>query len=193
MHYNLNKELKSSFLSCGKDTETILKKLFIEDRQHAEELKRLLVINTKDCMDISNQEYNKIVKKINIGDLIENKYIRLSPKLRMPEHEEIKSYIIITFDNFTPSLNTEHRDNIIHIDIICHLDYWEMPDFEIRPIKIAGYIDGMLNKTKLSGIGELNFIGMNELILDENLAGYTLMYETIHSIDGDDKIPGGDI
>jgi len=53
----------------------------------------------------------------------------------------------------------------------------------MRPIKIAGYIDGILNNNKLSGIGTLNFAGMNEIILDENLAGYCLMYVATHGSD----------
>ena len=45
------KKIISSFLSCEKDFEEILRKLFIENRPHSDELKRLLVINTKDCLD----------------------------------------------------------------------------------------------------------------------------------------------
>ena len=57
----------------------------------------------------------------------------------------------------------------------------------IRPLKIAGYIDGILNKAKLSGIGELNFLGCNQLILDEELSGYSLSYRAIHG--SDDRLP----
>ena len=62
-----------------------------------------------------------------------------------------------------------------------------MDNFQIRPLKIAGYIDGILNKTKLSGIGELEFMGCNELVLDEVLSGYTLSYRAVHG--SDDRIP----
>ena len=44
-------EFTSSFLSCEKDLETILRKLFIESEPYSTELKKLLVINTKDCLD----------------------------------------------------------------------------------------------------------------------------------------------
>ena len=40
-------EIKSSFLSCEKDTETILKRLLIESRPHSDILKKLLVIKKK--------------------------------------------------------------------------------------------------------------------------------------------------
>ena len=65
-----------------------------------------------------------------------------------------------------------------------------MDDFQIRPLKIAGYIDGILNNAKLTGIGELNFMGCNELVLDEVLSGYTLSYRAIHG--SDDRIPDED-
>jgi hypothetical protein len=63
-----------------------------------------------------------------------------------------------------------------------------MGNYRLRPLKICGYIDGILNNTKLSGIGTFQFAGCNELILDENLSGYTLIYRAVHG--SDDKIPG---
>ena len=51
-------ELKSSFLSCEKDTESIIHKLFVDSRPHSDMLKRLLLINTPDCLnDMTNQVY----------------------------------------------------------------------------------------------------------------------------------------
>lgn len=183
------KGLKSSFLSCEKDIETILRKLFIESQPYSEELIRLLVINTKDCLDnIENSVYNKKVKEMSLGKLREDGYIKLEPKINMGEHEDIKSYIILSFDNFVETSNPEYRDCTISFDILCHTDYWDIGNYRIRPLKIAGYIDGILNNAKLSGIGELNFLGCNELVLDENLSGYTLMYTATHG--NDDRIPG---
>ena len=84
--------------------------------------------------------------------------------------------------------NPEFRDCTISFDVICHTDYWDIGNYRMRPVKILGYIDGILNNEKLSGIGTLNFMGANELILDENLSGYTLMYRAVHG--SDDKIEG---
>ena len=44
-------EFRSSFLSCEKDTESIIRKLFIDSRPYSDYLKRLLIINTSDCID----------------------------------------------------------------------------------------------------------------------------------------------
>ena len=178
-------EFKSSFLSCEKDTEAIIKKLFVDSRPYSDLLKRLLVINTSDCLyDMTNTKYIERINNMTVQKLREEGYIRLEPKIPFGENEEVKSYIRISFDNFTPARNNEYfRDCIVEIDIICHPEYWDLGNYRQRPIKIAGYIDGILNKSKLSGIGTLNFIGMNEIILDENLAGYCLMYSAVHGAD----------
>lgn len=178
-------EFKSSFLSCEKDTEAIIKKLFVDSRPYSDLLKRLLIINTSDCLyDMTNQKYIERIDKMTVQKLREEGYIRLEPKIPFGENEEVKSYIRISFDNFTPARNNEYfRDCIVEIDIICHPEYWDLGNYRQRPIKIAGYIDGILNGSKLSGIGTLNFIGMNEIILDENLAGYCLMYSAVHGAD----------
>ena len=177
-------DFKSSFLSCEKDTETIIKKLFVDSKPYSDYLKRLLIINTKDCLnDMTNPVYLDMIKNMSVQKLRDQGYIRLEPKIAMKENEEVKSYIRLSFDHFTPSRNEYFRDCIIEIDILCHPEYWDIGNFRMRPLKIAGYIDGILNNNKLSGIGTLNFAGCNELILDENLAGYCLMYTATHGND----------
>ena len=189
----LSKPIQSSFLSCEKDTETILKKLFITSRPYSDELKRLLVINTKDCLDNTTSEiYRAKLNEMSLAKLISNGYVRLAPKIIFTEHEEVKAYILISMDNFVPNAeNPQYRDCIVNFDIICHTDCWDIGDYKLRPQKIAGYIDGILNNCKLSGIGTFNFMGCSQLILDENLSGYTLSYLAIHG--NDDTIPPQDI
>ena len=185
-------QFSSSFLSCEKDIEEILRKLFVVSKPYSDIIKRLLVINTKDCLDNQNSAViNQKLAEMSLSKLKQEGYITLEPKLRMNEHNEIKSYIVVGCDNFTPNMtNPEYRDCTVTFDIICHTDYWDLGDYRIRPLKIAGYIDGILNNTKLSGIGRFNFMGCNEIVLDENLAGYTLMYRAIHG--SDDHIPSNE-
>lgn len=175
-------EFKSSFLSCEKDAELIIKKLFVDSRPYSDMLKRLLLINTSDCLyDMTNPKYLEIINRTSIQDLKDKGYLRQGPKLALGENEEVKSYIRISFDHFTPCKDNPHfRDYIVEIDILCHPDYWDIGNFRQRPLKIAGYIDGILNENKLSGLGTLHFAGANELLLDENLAGYCLMYTAVH-------------
>ena len=185
----ITNNFNSSFLAFEKDIETILRKLFIESNPYSEVLKRLLVINTKDCLDNADSPAIKEkLKSMSLAKLRQEGYIKLEPKIAMPEHEEVKAYIIISCDNFTPNdTNTYYRDCTVSFDIICHLDYWDLGNYRIRPLKIAGYIDGILNEAKLSGIGTFNFLGCSELVLNEDLAGYTLIYRAVHG--NDDKLP----
>ena len=178
-------QFSSSFLSCEKDIEEILRKLFVSSKPYSDYLKKLLVINTQDCLD--NETSTTIQQKIadmSLAKLRQEGYIKLEPKIKIGEHEEVKSYIIISCDNFTPNATNPHyRDCTVTFDIICHTDYWDIGNYRIRPLKIAGYIDGILNKARLSGIGTFNFIGCNQLILNEELSGYTLIYSAIHGND----------
>ena len=97
-------DFTSSFLSCEKDLETILRRLFVESQPYSNDLKRLLVINTKDCLDNKTSEvYQNAIKDMSLAKLRENGYIKFEPKIKMPEHEEVKSYLIFSFDNFKPN------------------------------------------------------------------------------------------
>lgn len=181
-------QFSSSFLSCEKDIEEILRKLFVSSKPYSDHLKKLLVINTQDCLD--NETSATIKQKIadmSLAKLRQEGYIALEPKIPFGEHEEVKSYIIISCDNFTPNeTNPYYRDCTVTFDILCHTDYWDLGNYRIRPLKIAGYIDGILNKARLSGIGTFQFMGCNQLVLNETLSGYTLMYRAVHG--NDDKI-----
>lgn len=181
-------QFSSSFLSCEKDIEEILRKLFISSKPYSDYLKKLLVINTQDCLD--NETSATIQQKIadmSLAKMRQEGYIKLEPKIKVGEHEEVKSYIIISCDNFTPNATNPHyRDCTVSFDIICHTDYWDIGNYRVRPLKIAGYIDGILNKARLSGIGTFQFMGCNQLILNEELSGYTLIYRAVHG--NDDKI-----
>ncbi|MBQ8206366.1 MAG: hypothetical protein IJZ77_02795, partial [Bacilli bacterium] len=95
------------------------------------------------------------------------------------------------FDNFTPNPgNPYYRDCTVMIDVICHTDYWDIGNYRLRPLKIAGYIDGILNESRLSGIGTFQFAGCSEIVLDEHLSGYCLIYSATHG--ADDNVPEED-
>lgn len=182
---------QSSFLSCEKDCETILRKLFIESQPYSDILKRLLVINTKDCLDnTANEEYNKKIKQASLSWLRDNGYVRLVPRIQMPEHEQQKAYILMSFNKFLPNYNTEFRSNMITFEIMCHTDCWDLGNYRLRPLKIAGYIDSILHNSRLSGIGQLKFAGCTPTVLDENVMGYMLVYKAVHG--NDDKIQGNE-
>jgi len=180
-------EFNSSFLSCEKDTELIVRKLLVDSKPYSDELKRLLLINTKDCLDDrTNPAYLAKIRSMSVADMIDEGYIRCKPKLQLEENQEVMSYILISYGNFSPTSNDHFRDCTIEIDIICHTDVWDLGNFRQRPIKIMGYIDGILNKSRLTGIGTLEFVDADMIVLSEELSGYCLMYRAVHG--DDDKI-----
>lgn len=177
----LRTNYKSTFLSINKDQETIWRKLFVESKPYSNYLKRLLIVNAPDCLDTNQVQYQTTIDRYSIKDMHDAHFIRATPKLPFGEHEEVKSYILLEFDDFVPTNNPRYRDCVISFSIISHLDYWEMDDYNLRPWMIAGYVDGILNESKLSGIGTLQFLGASQLVLNEYLGGVLLRYVATHS------------
>ena len=136
-----------------------------------ERLKRLLYHTSRDALNQRNLTEDESLSLF-------GKNIKIVPKLTVDR--TVLNYVIISFDNFTPSGNPEFRDNIIEFDIICHFDQWNLQDFALRPYKIAAEIDSMFNGKHLTGIGELNFLGANQIILTDEFAGLCLMYSAVH-------------
>lgn len=194
--------LRSSFLSCEKDTEAILKALFVESKPYSDYLKRLLLINEPDCLDMTNQEYQKYIDSYSLGKLLKEGYVRLDPKIKRTTFENVKSYIYIYFDDFAPSKNPEFRDATIYIMVVCYLDEWVLDDYIVRPLKICGFIDGILNSLtdknkkifnskgnniKLSGFGEYEFMACVQGINNEDISLYTLAYRGTHFTEDNEK------
>lgn len=165
---------QSSFLSIEKDMGIIIDQMLKNNR-----LKRLLYYTTRDALKKPNLTEDESLA------LFEKGHIRMVPKLYVDK--DVLNYIIIGFDNFIPNgSNPEFRDNIITFDIICHFDQWQMDNFQLRPYKIAAEIDTLFNNRHLSGIGELQFLGGKKLPINDEFAGFTMMYSAIHG--EDDKI-----
>ena len=157
----------SSFLSVEKDMGIIFRE-FIKNKR----LMKLLYYNTPDALDKPDVPKEEVAKMF-------GKQIKIVPKLEV--NNELFTYVIISFDNFTPNAtNPEFRDNIVEFDIICHFDQWHLKDFELRPYRIAAEIDTMLQEKRLTGIGETEFLGANQMILSDEIAGICLLYGAIH-------------
>ena len=164
---------KSSFLSVDKDMMIISEWMLKNNR-----LKKLLHYTTRDAMKKNNLTEDE-------SYALFNKNIKMVPKLYIDG--SVLNYIIISFDNFVENAtNPEFRDNIISFDIVCHFDQWQLEDFELRPYRIAAEIDSMFNDKHLTGIGKLQFLGANQIVINDEFAGLTLMYSAIHG--GEDKV-----
>lgn len=180
--------LRSSFLSFEKDVETIVKKLFIENRPYSDELKRLLCISAKDALE---GDYKAEIDKISVADLMD-RYFLLKPLYKQEEFDEEQSVILVSFSNFvTDENNPEFRDCLVNFDIFCNFRNWDLGNYRIRPLKIAGYIDGILHNSRLSGIGTLQFVSCDILLQDNNLGGYSISFLATHG--SDDEIPRAEV
>ena len=167
---------KSSFLSVEKDMDIIVDHIMKNDR-----LKKMLYYTTKDCLNKPKLTEDETISLF-------GKQIKIVPKLYVDG--SVMNYIIISFDNFTKNMNNpEFRDNIIEFDIICHFDQWHMKDFELRPYKIAAELDSMFNGQRLTGIGRLEFLGANQIILTDEYAGICVMYQAIHGEEDKKNMP----
>lgn len=198
--------IHSSFFSCAQDTETILKQLFVKSNPYSNRLKRLLVINNPDCLNQNNQSYQQLIDSKPLSVLRKEGYIRTNPKIARKQFQNIKSFILLTFDNFSSNaIDPKFMDCTVNFDIICYDDEWDLQNFQIRPIVIAGYIDGILNSIsddnkiawqnrgsssniKLSGMGEYYFLGLNLVVLNEDISMYTLSYRALHFTEDKQKM-----
>lgn len=181
----------SSFLAVEKDMNIIVNHFMKNDR-----LKRLLWYDMPDAL-IAGSDYKDSDRQHIVGQGWRNltdaeavsmfgHQIKIVPKLKVEKPEFC--YVVISFDNFTPNMtNPAFRDNIVSFDIVCHFDQWNLGDFQLRPYKIAAELDSMFNNKKLSGIGTLNFLGCNQIVLSDEFAGLTIMYQAIHGNEGEDS------
>ena len=158
---------KSSFLGLSKDTALLMDKILSNQN-----VLKLMYYNVPDVLLNPNVPYvgSEEIKEMLIGGQISN-----VPRIKFDN--EKKNYLILTFDSFTPNAtNSFYKDHVVEIKILCNFDNWSLTDYEIRPYRIAGELDAMLNGQKLTGIGVLNFMYAEENLYDNVLGGITLKY-----------------
>lgn len=164
MKHNSYEYPKSSLLGMPKDAAIIIDRILSNPN-----LLRLLVYETRDWQSqpLPNGEQ--------INELFTSHQISSVPKIKIDSKE--KTYIRLTYGTVIRNAsNPEYRDNTFGIDIICHYDNWDLGDFELRPYRVAGEIDAMLDKTHLTGIGELEFVSATPYVYNEEFAGVSLTY-----------------
>lgn len=160
---------KSSFLGMQKDIALIMDKILKNQR-----LLKLIYYNSRDW------DKKPDLKAKEINSLFDNKQISIVPKVKIDEKGLGLTYLRLTFDSFTPNdSNDYYKDHIVELKIICHFDDWDLGEYDLRPYRIAGELDSMLNKQHLTGIGELTFLSASQDIYDEEYGGVTLRYLAI--------------
>lgn len=167
MKHNSYEYSKSSLLGMPKDAAIIIDRILSNPN-----LLKLLVYEARDWQS------KPVPTGEQIKELFTSHQISSVPRVKIDNKE--KTYIRLTYGTIVRNgYNPEYRDNTFGIDIICHYDNWDLGDFELRPYRVAGEIDSMLDKTHLTGIGELEFVSAVPYIYNEEFAGVSLTYLAI--------------
>ena len=140
---------------------------------------RLLKYQTRNPLLEIDPATNKPQPDVDGVELI-NKQILIVPKIYDDSVEKM-SYIVILFNDYVVNqLNNEFKTSTIRFDIACPYDEWLLDERTLRPYLIMQEIDSMFNDKHLTGIGTLQFLGANQIILNDEFAGLTMMYSAIH-------------
>ena len=167
MQINTFEYPKSSLLGMPKDASLIMDRILSNQR-----VLKLLAYGVRDW------ERQPDVSPAMVKEMFTTKQISSVPKIKVDKIE--KTYLRLIYGTVVRnSTNPEYRDNTFGIDIICHYDNWDLGDFELRPYRLAGEIDSMLDKTHLTGIGDLEVGSATPYIYDEEFAGVSLTYLAI--------------
>ena len=138
-----------------------------------------IMLNQKLCRLLKYQVKDPFSDKyddIDGSELI-HKQIQITPKLYDSNLEKM-SYLIFVFDNFVvnPS-NEDFKMTTVRFDIACPYDEWVLDGNSLRPYLIMQEIDTMFNQSKLSGIGNLQFLRAVPLTLSPQIGGYSMEYQ----------------
>lgn len=165
---------KSALLGMQKDAALIMDRILSNQN-----VLKLLAYGTRDWKSKPD------VTGDMIKEMFDTEQISSVPRIKIDRPE--KTYLRLTYGTMVRNgTNPEYRDNTFGIDIICHYDTWDLGDFDERPYRIAGEIDSMLDKTHLTGIGELEFVSCTPYIYDEEFAGVSLTYLAVRG--NEDKV-----
>lgn len=149
----------------GTNTFNIANKLMTNQR-----LCRLLKYQVRDPFDEDKYE------PVDGVDLL-NKQILIVPKI-WDESTEKTSYVVALFSNFTTNIiNPEFKLSTIRFDVACPYDEWVLSEHSLRPYLIMQEIDDMFNGAKMAGIGTLQFVRAEAIVLTSQIGGYSMLYQ----------------
>lgn len=154
------------FTSAGEDLNSLSRRL-----AKNQDLLKLLYFSSADPMsepDLKGAELETAF----------NKCIRLVPKMVFDENKI--SSIFLTMDLFRPSANPAYRSNRIVVDILVPLESWVFANGTLRPFKIMEEIEKEIADQTLNGIGRVEFQGADLILIGQELAGYSMIFETVN-------------
>ena len=152
------------FAVMGTNTFNIANKLMSNQR-----LCRLLKYQVRDPFDKKYPDVDGV-------DLL-NKQIMIVPKI-FDDSTEKTSYIVAIFSNFvTNTLNPDFKLSTVRFDVACPYDEWVLNDQSLRPYLMMQEIDNMFNQAQMAGIGTLQFVRAESIVLTPQIGGYSMLYQ----------------
>ena len=152
------------FAVMGENAFNIANKLMQNQR-----LCRLLKYQVRDPF---NPEYDDVD-----GVSLLNKQIMIMPKI-FDDSTEKTSYVVAIFSNFiTNTLNPDFKLSTVRFDIACPYDEWVLNDKSLRPYLMMQEIDDTFNGAQMAGIGTLQFVRAESLVLTPQMGGYSMLYQ----------------
>lgn len=111
------------------------------------------------------------------GVTLLNKQIMIMPKI-FDDSTEKTSYVVAMFSNFTTNMfNPDFKLSTVRFDVACPYDEWVLNEQSLRPYLIMQEIDEMFNGAQMAGIGTLQFVRAESLVLTPQMGGYSMLYQ----------------
>ena len=159
----IEKPTQRRFAVMGTNTFNIANKLMSNQN-----LCRLLKYQVRDPFDKKYPDIDGI-------ELL-NKQIMIVPKI-FDDSTEKTSYIVALFSGYTVnSLNADYKLCTVRFDIACPYDEWILNGQSLRPYLMMQEIDDMFNQAQMSGIGTLQFVRADSIVLTPQIGGYSMLY-----------------
>lgn len=153
------------FAVMGTNTFNIANKLMSNQR-----LCRLLKYQVRD--PFNKEKYPDVD-----GIALLNKQIMIVPKI-FDDSTEKTSYVVAIFSNFiTNTLNPDFKLSTVRFDIACPYDEWVLNEHSLRPYLMMQEIDNMFNQAQMAGIGTLQFVRAESIVLTPQIGGYSMLYQ----------------
>ena len=106
-----------------------------------------------------------------------NKQIMIIPKI-FDDSTEKTSYVVAIFSNFiTNQMNPDFKLSTVRFDVACPYDEWVLNDKSLRPYLMMQEIDDMFNGAQMAGIGTLQFVRAESIVLTPQIGGYSMLYQ----------------
>lgn len=148
----------------------------IADRFHNDDdLVKLLVRPVTDVMEEGKPD-------VTISERTEVLTKNLVTKPVLPKNTEIMNYIFMQFVDIVPFKDKDSGVSssmkyALVFDIVCNVDNWTLDDYNMRPYAIMERVDDLIGDTKIDSFGHVQFMGATALKVNEEMSGYTMMYQ----------------